>query len=855
MRASLLVLSFAVAGTGCSSGKTAMVDPCAAAGITVDSRFPGGGLDGHPDLLGARAAKQARAGRVRDAALIKQPANAKQKITTDDFLLINDKIAVYVEAAGPSDSYMPFGGEVLAVEPVNDDGMPAGISQYGETLLGLSRQAINPDSVTVLNDGSDGKAAVVRASGRFQNIPFMDAFESLLPDEFGFPGAIDYVLEPGAEKLTIRLSLMNTQPQTVNLGTNQNIGFFHSFRNQTFLDFVGYAPASGMSPFVGFDGGAWGFAWRLIGSKMSFLIEVSGFQGFQGSGLSLDACSQKTVDYAEIIPGGPQQDGLRAAIRRVDGDTSWREVTGHVEEPGGAPVPGALVHLVAADGSYLTRTLAGSDGSFVIHAPPQATQLYATKAGYTLPPPVSLAADATQTRLELGAHGTLVVHAKDTTSGAPLPVRVQVIPSAALTTTPESFGVLDELRGRLYQEFAVTGEATLDVPAGQHRVIVSRGYEWELHDETVQVDAGKTTTVDASLLHSVDSTGVMCADFHIHSYFSADATDEVEYKVKGAVADGLEIPVSSEHEWIIDFQPVIQKLGLTQWAYGFPSEEFTTFTWGHFGVVPIRARPDKINNGAVQWVGKKPPEVFPSIVALPEQPVLIINHPSGGGFGAYFSATHFTRATAVGDPDMWSDQFGAVEVFNGSDLDANREHSVADWFALLDAGKQVWAVGNSDSHHLRTEAVGYPRTCLRFGHDDPTQLSAEVVRDTLRKGAGVVSGGLYMTVEGPGGAGPGEQLPAQAGALVFKVVVQAPSWLEASTLEVFVDGQTQQTLQLQESTTTTGPARHYEAMVTVAATQQRPVHYVVFHASAPARDLSPLDPGRKPFAVSNPIFF
>ena len=49
---------------------------------------------------------------------------------------------------------------------------------------------------------------------------------------------------------------------------------------------------------------------------------------------------------------------------------------------------------------------------------------------------------------------------------------------------------------------------------------------------------------------------------------------------------------------------------------------------------------------------------------------------------------------------------------------------MADWFSMLSHGKNVWAVGNSDSHHIRTSPVGYPRTCIRFGHDDPEKLSA-----------------------------------------------------------------------------------------------------------------------------------
>jgi hypothetical protein len=307
--------------------------------------------------------------------------------------------------------------------------------------------------------------------------------------------------------------------------------------------------------------------------------------------------------------------------------------------------------------------------------------------------------------------------------------------------------------------------------------------------------------------------------------------------------------VSSEHEWIIDFQPIVQRLGLTKWAFGMPSEELTTFTWGHFGVVPLYPREDQPNNGAVDWVGKSPPAFFHQVAELPEKPVFIVNHPSGTAFSSYFTAAALDRVKASGDPDLWSDEFGAIEVFNDSNFDVNRDKSVADWFALLNAGKTYWAVGNSDSHDRRTSPVGYPRTCLRFGHDDPTKLSPEAVRDVLRSGAATVSGGLYMTVEAPGGVGPGGS--ASPGA--YKVVVQSPSWFSATSLEVIVDGVTTETIPL-TAVTSADPGKRYEATANVAATQSRSRHWVVFHARSDG-DLAPLHPGRKPFAVSNPIFF
>jgi hypothetical protein len=833
--------------------------PCAAAGISDRSHFPTGSADGHPDPFGARAARQARASRIADPSWIRQPEDRRSQVRVGDFILLNEKVAFYIEGARLSDGYSSLGGELLAIDRVGEDGRPLGRSQYNETLLVLSRQAPSADSVTVLNDGSDGKAAVVRVAGRLTNVPFLDTFSGIFSGEYNYPAALDYILEPGAERLRLRLSLMNHKAEAADFDGFQSVGFFQSSRSRLFTAGAGYGDPAGHVPWVVWDNDGVGFAFRVPGNTLKFLLSVSGFTFLQPKGLAIQACQRATYDYAEFIAGGPTLDQTLAVLRRTDGDTSWREVRGTVRESGAGPIAGALVHLLDENGKYLTRTVSDRDGAFVLHAPPRPTRLVATFKGYDTPQPLPLAGDQKSEmpiHIDLTRPGTIAVRATDRATGQGIPVRVQVIPATPPAELPPAMGVPGERNGRLWQHFSPNGEARLAVPAGQHRVIVSRGFEWELFDQTVTVTAGRTTNVDAALVHSVQSPGVMCADFHIHSFFSADSSDPVDYKVLGAVADGLEIPVSSEHEWIIDFQPVIKKLGLERHAFGVPSEEFTTFTWGHFGIIPIRPRPDRVNNGAITWIGRKPAEVFQEIHELPEKPVLIVNHPSGGGFGAYFSMAGFERATASGDPELWSDRFEAVEVFNDSDLEANRNGSVADWFALLNAGKVAWAVGSSDSHSLRGTPVGYPRTCMVFGHDDPTRLTAEAVRDVLARGNAVVSGGLYMEVEGPGGTRPGAMLPPQAGPREFKVTVQAPSWLEATTLEVIVDGETDRTVQLRESAGGPGTmVRKYEAAIAVTPKRAQGHHFVVFHASAARRDLAPVAPGRRPFAVSNPIFF
>jgi hypothetical protein len=818
--------------------------------------FQAGDPEGHADPFGARAAGQARAGRLRDEGSLVQPAHGRQQIEPGDFVLANDRIAVTIEAPGPSDGYDTFGGKILAVDSIGEDGRPEGRSHFVETLLALGLETLDPTSVSVVADGSDGGPAIVRATGKLTPIPFLaGALSGLFPEPVGLPVAFDYVLEPGSDKVVIRLGLANSGEEPIDFSFRALHGFFHYSRNQLAVPERGFDAAGTVDWTAHVSHGDWSFAWRAPnGGKLEIGLEISGFVYALGPGFVAEACGVTWRDHAEVIGGGPDLDGLAEAVRRADDEPGWRPIDGSVRDASGTPVPRAWVHLLAEDGAYLARSRAGADGSFRIHAPPgRPARLVPFARGYPLGAGELLAPEADSAELRFAPAGAIRVAATEAGSGSPLPVRIQVVPAAGTEPTPAAFGLLDERNGRLHIEFSATGQELLVVPPGDHRVVVSRGYEYELFDQTVSVAAGATVELAAVLERSVETPDHMCADFHIHSFMSADANDSIDLKVRSAVADGLEIPVSSEHEWIVAFQPTIEALGLESWAFGPPSEELTTFTWGHFGVVPILPRPGALNNGAIDWVGKLPAEVFGMVRALPENPVLIVNHPSGGDFASYFSQSLLDPSTGKGmNAELWSEDFDAVEVFNDSDFEANRKRSVRDWFALLNAGKTVWAVGSSDSHHVRTSPVGYPRTCMYFGFDDPRELTIDQVKEALGSGRSTVSGGLTMTVEGPEGAAPGSTLRGNPATAEFTVSVSAPGWVDATTLEVIVNGVTQAREPL--APLGSGPGKRFVNPVSVTLDPSRERNWVVFHA----RGKSPLDPvhaGRYPFAVSNPIFF
>jgi hypothetical protein len=463
--------------------------------------------------------------------------------------------------------------------------------------------------------------------------------------------------------------------------------------------------------------------------------------------------------------------------------------------------------------------------------------------------------------LAMPATGKIVVHARE--NGAPVPVRVQVRGNGA-RTPPANYGELKIPDGRLDLVFATTGDATLDAPPGTWEVIVSRGYEYELVTQTVTVTAGNTVTVDAAMEHSVDTTGVQCADFHIHTWRSNDSGDDSVRKLAQAVTDGLELPVRSDHEYVADFTSEIQQLGMQQFAVGFGSIELTSMeVWGHMGVFPLVPDPTAVNGGAPKWqtfptaakldtpfTTMAPPAVFDAVRARPEQPLVIINHPRGGA--NYFDYVGFDPASGtVRSEGDWDTKFTLVEVLNDAAWQDKRDTDINDWFGLLRAGRKIIAVGNSDSHDLTGSPVGYPRNCIALGTDDPRALTKEQVRDQLAAGHSIVSGGVYVSAQ-IGNAKPGDTVTGAGNTMNVDVVVRAATWIDVDSIEVVVDGTTVDTIPIMPADRDPNDATiRWRGSIPV---QPRATGGFVVIAAYGNTPLDPVHKGRKPFGMTNPIF-
>ena len=827
---------------------------------TALTAFPDGSLDGHPQPLGAEPG-QARAGRVRAADLPPVPSGL---VTwrEGDFVLANDRVALVIEDGGDSDLYDPWGGRPVGLARVAG-GRMIEPNNFGELFLLTGRSTVVTESVTVIADGSDGGPAIVRARGKLHPLPFFEAVLAILYAETwtDIEAAIDYELAPGAEHVDIRYRFASPRDAAKELPSVMH-AMMYTKRTPVFQPGLGFDEQLGSAYLALVDDAATSWAYVPSEGGLGASLAASGFLGAFSPGFTMPACGTLDRLHARLVIGGPGLDGVQAAVARQKGEAQ-RTITGTVTR-GGAPVAGIHVHAVdSAGSSYFTRATTDPGGAFSLHVPAAArVRLDAIAPGEPIAR-ADVGTGAGPMAIALPPIGQIRVAATD--GGVNVPVRVQIVPASgqALPDIPTRYGEPPLPGGRLHVAFATSGQVTLPVPPGSWEVIVSRGYEYELVRQTVNVTAGGLATVNAALDHSVDTTGVQCADFHIHTWRSSDSGDRALEKVAQALADGLELPVRSDHEYVADFAWEIAQLSAQPFAAGMGSVELTSFEiWGHMGVFPLVPDPERVNGGAPPWQTfptadapdtafqtLSPRAVFDAVRARPEAPVIIINHPRGNtnyfGYVGYDPATGL--ASSVSD---WDTEFTLVEVFNDAGWQENRQTNVVDWFGLLRAGRRVFAVGSSDSHGLVGSPVGYPRTCLALGTDDPRQLTPQLVRDRLVAGRAAVSGGVYVSAR-IGAAGPGDTVTGAGNPMMVDVVVRAATWIDVDAIEVVVDGQTVDTISILPGDADPGdPAVRWRGQIPV---QPAAAGGFVVIAAYGDRKMLPVH-DKTPFGVTNPIF-
>lgn len=374
-------------------------------------------------------------------------------------------------------------------------------------------------------------------------------------------------------------------------------------------------------------------------------------------------------------------------------------------------------------------------------------------------------------------------------AGAPLPGRltfrgVGATRTPAFTTTDigrEEIGCVTAFD----RAFVLRGECELHIEPGMYDVFASHGPEWDSARQFVVVAPGDSE-VSVKLHHVIETPGWITGDFHVHAAASLDSRVPMRDRVHQFVADDVDLIVSTDHNVIADYAPVITELGVSDLLASATGDEITTATWGHFGAFPLAPIASEVGNGAPVTGSRTPAEIFKDLRRSSPAALIDVHHPrlEKGDVG-YFHLAGVDSSKHVANREGFSLDFDAVEVLNGyQDPDHATIHKVVeDWIALLDSGKRVAATGNSDTHHLKFNLGGYPRNYVAL---------ADKVIDPAKVAAAVKAGHSYFTT-GPiidatiGFAGFGDTISVK-GTVQLAVRVRAAPWISANRLTILGPG-------------------------------------------------------------------
>lgn len=835
-------------GPSADAGQDGAADLLADRGVVPLTVEPGD--DGHGQVGEQLAAGAVRAGRVTETTQLLSGIKVEGKI--GDFKLYNDRVAFIIKAARPSSGYGPYGGELLDAMRLGQPGSK-GHSIWGEWAVGVGAQIVNPTTVGVVSDGSDGRA-LVRVVGSAQAFPLL---ATLLPSA-AFPPpvhvVIDYSLSADSDVLDISWRLINkTNEDVVIPGTIMVL--IGGDNNQFFVKGAGFdVDEVGITDRVASVSEDIGYGLISLDTDMLPLLVFTGAWAVRLSRVDVPAAGEGSLNF-KLVVGEGDTDKTLANMRDALGESHPNRLSGTIVDPAGQPVADARIHVVeAADADEsINRTRSAADGTYSLALTPGAYNLNVYSDGRAPTDPVMhtmTAADATLD-IAVGPTSTLNYTVKDD-AGEDIPAKVSIVPATPRAAPPKNSGEVRLPGGVERIIFHTPGPGMVNLPPGDYAITVSRGFEYELGTMNLVIAADAVETHDFVLSRSVDTTGYMSSDFHLHAMFSPDSNDLYEHKVRALAAEHIELPVASEHDYIADYNPAIGTLGLQQYLRGIVGDEISTVAFGHFNAFPIVADVDKPNNGALLWHKLTPKELFGNVRDAWPDAVLQLNHARKGSLDGYFTAVVFDPETgSFGWENGWSDNWDAMEVFNRVTGDNPQQKKlVKDWFSLLDHGIVRTATGNSDSHEAIGSEPGYPRNYVAVSATMPSAVDLAEFTASVKQGRVIISGGIFVTAH-VGTKTIGDTVDASSGSVDLAIKVQAPSWVSVDTMEVIVGGvfggTTVHTVDLSMAP---GPVVRYDATLNIAVTQD---NWVVVLVTGEG-NLDPVVVGDRPLGMTNPIF-
>jgi hypothetical protein len=371
--------------------------------------------------------------------------------------------------------------------------------------------------------------------------------------------------------------------------------------------------------------------------------------------------------------------------------------------------------------------------------------------------------------------------------------------------TPVSDGVVGTIDGVLLTR----GEGEIPVPPGPRTLVVTHGPAYELAEVRVVLDPDERCDLEVQLARTVDTGGWLSTDPHTHRDNDFDSRLTAERQLASAVANGVDLPMLTEHHAADSFAVAGRRLGYPPEVAGYPSGSEIGVRYAHATVYPLHPLSDDETGGAPQWMPcttprRRPRVVEPAIPCIDTRDgamhlktlwplsLVIAAHPvfprSDLGFLDNLHWGYYAAYPPPSPPPEMLDAFDGMELLSGAVMDPlTVERTVGDWLWLVGSGRRLIGVAGSDSHTLSTSRAGWPRTWLRLDEPVPGYVTEEEISGALHQGRVIASSGPFVRLSVNGGD-IGDLVPATSTSLDVRVSVDAAAFIPIDEVIIFLDG-------------------------------------------------------------------
>ncbi|MBI1903731.1 MAG: carboxypeptidase regulatory-like domain-containing protein, partial [Planctomycetia bacterium] len=423
-----------------------------------------------------------------------------------------------------------------------------------------------------------------------------------------------------------------------------------------------------------------------------------------------------------------------------------------VRDMGGKPIAGADVFIPAADAKNppLGHARTGADGVLKFALPKGKHTLKVAGIGRET---VSLDVDTERhTAFDVQMSDPGYVRGKITSeTGGPIPCKIQF---RGVGDTPDpDFGPESGETAVKNLHYSHTGQFLQPIAPGQYQAIVSYGPEHDAAFVEIEVARGKETPLSAKLVRSVKSEGWISADFHNHSSPSGDNTSSQFGRVLNILCEQIEFAPCTEHNRISSYTPHLKRLAVEKLMATCSGIELTgkPLPINHQNAFPLVEKPRTQDGGAP--VTDEDPSVQIERLALwdgKSEKLIQQNHPDIGWLfydknGDGLPDQGFEKSLPYMDvievhPIEWMLKEPLVEIRGRKE-----NNRVFNWLQLLNQGRRVPGVVNTDSHYNFHES-GFWRNYIQSPTDDPAKVQVLDVVRASEKGHIVLTTAPFLEV-------------------------------------------------------------------------------------------------------------